>query len=193
MPTLDGMTVRIRVANRRDCEDLGEVIVGATRSAFEGRVPERCLLELPVSTSVANWRRAFDSGVFDGEAQSLFVAESKLKSVVGFVLVGGPTAGVFRDEELAASFPIELVSLHVAPKWQHSGVGRSLVRAAVEWLITSGQETLAVRVLEQNPNRSFYERLGAEELGSQPFDWAGFATNEIIYGWRDIGAIRGAG
>jgi len=177
---------------RRDCDDLGEVIVSATRSAFEGRVPERCLLELPVSTSVANWRRAFDSGAFDGKAQSLFVAESGPSGVVGFVLVGGPTTGTFVDETVAACFPAELVSLHVAPKWQRDGVGRRLVRAAAEWLVTFRTETLAVRVLEQNPNRAFYERLGAEEVGSQPYDWAGFATKEIIYGWRDISVLRGA-
>jgi GNAT superfamily N-acetyltransferase len=182
--------VQIRAAGRWDCEDLGEVIVSAMRSAFEGRVPEQCLLELPVSTSVANWRRAFDSGAFDGEAQALFVADSSPDGVVGFVLVGGRTAGIFCDERIAAAFPRELVSLHVAPKWQRHGIGRRLVRTATEWLIAAGTETLAVRVLEQNPNRAFYEHLGAEEVGSQPCDWAGFATREIIYGWRDISILR---
>ncbi len=183
----------IRLAKREDCESLGEIIVSATRSAFEGRVPDQCLLELPVSTSVANWRRAFDSGAFDGAEQVLFVAEDIPGRVVGFGLAGGHTAGIFHDAALVATYPREIVSLQVAPAWQRRGVGRSLVRAAADWLVASCEaKTLAVRTLEPNPNRAFYVRLGAMEIGSQPYDWAGFATFEIIYGWQDIGAISSA-
>jgi hypothetical protein len=79
---LGGGAVRIRLAKREDCQNLGEVIVGAQRSAFEGRVPEQCLSELPVSTSVANWRRAFDSGAFDSDDQVLLVSEDEPESGV---------------------------------------------------------------------------------------------------------------
>jgi hypothetical protein len=71
-------------------------------------------------------------------------------------------------------------------------MGRSLVGAAADWLIRRDVKTLAVRVLEPNPNRGFYARLGAEELGSQAYDWAGFATREVIYGWPDISRLRSA-
>jgi GNAT superfamily N-acetyltransferase len=189
---LDGATMRIRLAKREDCQSLGEVIVGASRSAFEGRVPEQCLLELTVSTSVANWKRAFDSGAFDSGAQVLLVAEASPEEVVAFVLAGGHTVGIFRDPIIAMAYPREIVSLHVAPGWQNRGIGRSLVAAAAEWLIARHVRTLAVRVLEPNPNRAFYARLGAIELGSQSYDWAGFATQEVIYGWPDIGLIRSA-
>jgi GNAT superfamily N-acetyltransferase len=182
--------MRIRLAKRDDCESLGEVIVSANRSAFEGRVPEQCLLELPVSRSVANWKRAFDFGAFDSDVQVLLVAEAVPEEVVGFVLAGGYTAGIFRDPRIAMAYPREIVSLHVAPGWQNRGVGRSLIGVAADWLIAQHEKTLAVRVLEPNPNRAFYARLGALELGSQSYDWAGFATQEVIYGWPDIGLIR---
>jgi GNAT superfamily N-acetyltransferase len=84
------------------------------------------------------------------------------------------------------------VSLHVAPGWQNRGIGRSLLGAAADWLIARHEKTLAVRVLEPNPNRAFYVRLGAQQLGSQPYDWAGFATHEVIYGWPDIHRVRSA-
>ena len=108
---------------------------------------------------------------------------------MAFVLVGGYTSGVFSDAAIAAVYPREIVSLHVAPEWQHRGVGRSLVRTASDWLITRNAKTVAVRALEPNPNRAFYVRLGAEEVASQPYDWAGFVTREIIYGWPDIRII----
>ena len=105
------------------------------------------MLELPVSTSVANWQRAFDSEAFDGEAQGLFVAEAVPGGIVAFVLVGGYTSGVFSDAAIAAVYPREIVSLHVAPEWQHRGVGRSLVRTVSDWLITRKAKTVAVRAL----------------------------------------------
>jgi GNAT superfamily N-acetyltransferase len=147
---------------------------------------------LPVSTSVANWRRAFDSGAFDSGDQVLLVAEVDHNGVVGFVLAGGYTVGIFRDRNISAVYRREIVSLHVAPGWQKRGVGRSLVGAAADWLIARNEKTLAVRVLEPNPNRAFYAALGAQELGSQPYDWAGFATREVIYGWPDINRLRAA-
>ncbi|HQX11886.1 MAG TPA: GNAT family N-acetyltransferase [Thermoflexales bacterium] len=188
--TFGGVAVRIRVARREDCQNLGEVIVGANRAAFDGRVPEQCLLALPVSTSVANWKRAFDSGAFDSDEQVLLVAEAASDGVVAFVLAGGYTAKVFRDRDISDMYPREIVSLHVAPGWQHRGVGRSLIGASADWLIARQAKTLAVRVLELNPNRAFYARLGAQELGLQPYDWAGFATREVIYGWPDISRLR---
>jgi GNAT superfamily N-acetyltransferase len=182
----------IRLAKRGDCQNLGEVIVGASRSAFEGRVPEQCLSELPLSASVANWTRDFDSGSFDSGEQVLLVAEAAPNGVVAFVLAGGHTEGIFLDRDISTAYPREIVSLHVAPAWQKRGIGRSLVGAAADWLIPRGVKTLAVRVLEPNPNRGFYARLGAEELGSQAYDWAGFATREVIYGWPDISRLRSA-
>jgi GNAT superfamily N-acetyltransferase len=145
---------------------------------------------LPVSRSVANWRRAFDSGAFDSGEQVLLVAEADPDGVVAFILAGGYTAGSFRDRDISDVYPREIVSLHVAPGWQKRRVGRSLIRAAADWLIARHATTLAVRVLEPNPNRAFYARHAAQELGSQPYDWAGFATREVIYGWPDISRLR---
>jgi GNAT superfamily N-acetyltransferase len=189
---LGRVTVRIRPANREDCQNLGEVIVAATRSAFDGRVPEQCLSELPISTSVANWKRAFDSGAFDLGDQVLLVSETDPDGVVAFVLAGGYTAEIFPDRSISAAYPSEITSLHVAPSWQNQGLGRSLIGAAADWLIARHAKSLAVRVLEPNPNRAFYARLGAVELGSQPYDWAGFATREVICGWPDINRVRTA-
>jgi GNAT superfamily N-acetyltransferase len=184
--------VQIRRARREDCQSLGEVVVAASRSAFEGRVPEQCLSELPVSTSVANWQRAFDSGAFDSGDQVLLVADADPDGVVAFVLAGGYTAEIFRDRSIAAAYPREVTSLHVAPSWQNRGIGRSLVGAAADWLVARHAKTLAVRALEPNPNRAFYTRLGAHEVGSQPYDWAGFATREVIYGWPSITLVCSA-
>jgi hypothetical protein len=40
--------------------------------------------------------------------------------------------------------------------------------------------------------RAFYERLGAELLVEQPFQWDGMDLVEVGYGWRDLGALAAA-
>lgn len=54
---------------------------------------------------------------------------------------------------------------------------------------TSGREGgssgLLVNVLSANLNVAFYEKLGATLIGTEPYDWEGFNTEELVYAWTD--------
>jgi GNAT superfamily N-acetyltransferase len=184
--------MRIRNALRDDCFVLGEIIDSAERSAFDGRVPEACLSELSLEQRAANWRRFFDSGSTQRGDEVLFVAEASPDEVVGFILAGRATAETVHDASVAAIYRREITVLQVAPAWQRCGVGRALVSAAATWFVERGQRSISVLVVESNPNRPFYSRLGARELSVQPYDWAGYATRQVVYGWLDIGVLCGA-
>jgi len=80
----------------------------------------------------------------------------------------------------------ELRSLQVDPNWHGRGVGRQLVGHIANKLQREGATHLLVKVLVENPNQGFYEHLGAIPLGSHPYDWEGYMTEELIYGWNDI-------
>jgi len=184
--------MHVRNATRDDCPALGEIVIGANRSAFEGRVPEACLTELPIEASVANWRRFFDSGRAQQPDVMFLAAEAQPGEVVGFILAGSKTADVIHDVSIAVRYPREITSLSVAPAWHRRGVGRALVSAVATWFVERGERSVAVLAHELNPNRPFYIRLGALELSAQPHDWAGFASRQIVYGWNDIGVVCGA-
>lgn len=182
----------IREARLEDCEALGHIIVSATRDAFQGRVPHRCLQWLTPEESARNWARNFEPGGSLEQGSSLFVAEAASGEIMGLALLGNTRAGSLSQPAIATHFPRELIALHVLPAWQRRGVGRELVARVVRTVQREGTRRLLVRVLSENPNRPFYERLGARRLGSEPYDWEGYQTHEILYGWSDLNLWSGA-
>jgi GNAT superfamily N-acetyltransferase len=92
------------------------------------------------------------------------------------------------DYEPAITSPYthELLSLQVAPSWQRQGVGRRLLARVADEIGKENVTHLLVRVLVDNPNVAFYERLGAIPIARRPYDWEGYETEEILFGWEDI-------
>lgn len=178
----------IRPANIGDCPALGRILVSATTSAFEGLVPAECLNWTP-QESAANWTRNFkdDGSLRDGEC--IFVAESDKDGVVGMAMVGETRSKDNADRPIDDRYEYELYVLNVAPDQQRQGVGRHLVKHVAREVIAKGHAHLLVRVLVENPNRPFYERLGAVELAKRPYNWDGYLTEEVIYGWKDITSL----
>lgn len=184
----DSYDVSIRPARYADRFALARVIIDATRSAFRGRVPDRCLDWLTVEESAANWGRNFENGVL-GRDKYLLVAEVGRSDVIGFALAVRRAATTIKDLELFQDYPAELLSLQVDPAWQRHGVGHQLVAEIAARLAQEGESKLLVGVLADNPNRAFYETLGARLAGSRPFVWEGYQTEELIYVWDNIDTI----
>lgn len=182
--------IRIRHARLADCAALARVLIEATESAFRGRVPDRCLDWLTPEESAANWAKNFATADTLSDGRFLFVAESASGEVVGLALLGETAAREGQAADLIAPFPYELRVLNVAPAWQRRGVGRRLVARVAAAVSRQGGARLLVAVLVDNPNVAFYERLGAVRLGSRPYDWEGYATEELLYGWQDVGRLR---
>jgi GNAT superfamily N-acetyltransferase len=179
------LRVEIRPARIEDCPTLARVIIDATMSAFRGKVPDACLNWLTVEESAANWARNFEPGGLD-PGEHIFVAEVERADVIGLAMVGCLSADHIQDKQITARFQRDLYSLQVDPAWQRRGIGRQLVSHIAEVLLNEGVTSLLVRVIVDNPNRLFYERLGAVLVGSQPYDWEGYHTQELLYGWDDI-------
>ena len=163
--------------------------MAATFDAFSGRVPEECLKALSIEDSSRNWTRFLDSESLLCEREILLVAEDRTDSPIAFVLAGRSTSDVIEDPTVAATYPREITSLQVKPAWHRQGIGRQLVKAIAVDFRKRGNKSIAVRVLEPNPNVSFYTHLGACQVSSQRYDWEGFTTRELIFGWEDIGDV----
>jgi GNAT superfamily N-acetyltransferase len=181
--------IRIRPATIDDCLALGRVLVGATASAFEGRVPDRCLKWLPVEQSAANWAKNFENENTLKNGDLLFVAESESAAVIGLAMLCKARALNLPDQNIERQFSHELVSLQIDPDWQRKGIGRLLIAHVAAVLWDEGITKLLVRVLVDNPNRDFYDHLGAVQLGTEPYDWSGYKTEMLIYGWDDTSKL----
>lgn len=173
--------ISIRPAVVEDCPELARILVEANDDAFRGLVPDYCLESLTITESAINWRRNFAPGGSLEKGEYLIVAIKGHEKVIGFAMGGRRTGR--RD------YPVELSVLMVDPPWQRQGVGRMLVREIVQIAMLAGFESLLVGVLKENPNRLFYERLGARQIGQKPYSWSGYVTAEILYAWDDFPLI----
>ncbi|HRQ40269.1 MAG TPA: GNAT family N-acetyltransferase [Chloroflexota bacterium] len=182
--------ILIRPARIEDCPALGRIIVAATQDAFRGLVPDLCLEWLTPEESAANWAKNFQSEQSLAPGDFLFVAETKRHRVIGFAMLCELSADNEQDSHNLKAFSHDLASLQVDPTWQRQGVGRRLLSHVAGQMWSEGATHLLVRVLAENPNRGFYEHLGALQLGSRPYEWEGYMTEEILYGWDDMHGLR---
>jgi len=175
--------IHFRRATINDAPELARILLETNAATFRGLVPDKCLASPTPEESVTNWRRTLSADGL-GDGQFLIVCEREQHGLVGYVLAGGKT-----DME---AYERELNVLMVDTSWQRQGIGRKLVARAAAKLQGQGTKSMLVGIQVDNPNRAFYERLGARPVGRRPLVWAGYETEEILYGWEDIEVLAGA-
>ena len=171
----------IRDAVYEDAPALADTVLLPNQMAFKGLVPDHCLADLTRDESTANWQRALRELSEPAATEFLHVAVNEAGQVVGHIMAGP------RPDD--PDYPAEIYTLAVLPDHQKSGVGRQLVVSAAERLARIGIHAMQVRTLMINPNRMFYERLGAHYLFEEPYDWDGETLSQAVYGWDDTALL----
>ncbi len=178
------MDVHIREVNPDDADALAHVLVCANRAAYAGIVPPQCLT-FTEAESAANWRRTLGAGLPQGDF--IFIVEDERTKLVIAYAWGGPSA----DDSVYRGV---LRQISVLPSHQRRGIGRLLVRRVAQRLAAEqGIRSMRVEVLRCNPNRAFYERLGARYVSERPHDWDGVVMPMCLYGWTDTHGLCGDG
>ena len=176
----------IRHAHIDDCPALAQVLIKATQHAFRGHVPDHCLEWITPEESAANWAKNFKAENELNAGMYLFVAETRSDGVIGFAMLSQFPGSNEYDRNTYKKYHHELRSLQIHPTWQRKGIGKRLVSHVAGQVKHEGGTNLLVKMLLENPNMGYYEHLGAVRLGSNPFNWDGFQTEEIIFGWENI-------
>lgn len=166
------MLYKTRPAEKEDNVALADIVIDSTITTFRGLVPDQCLEWLTKAESAANWLKWFDAEKPDA---FLLVAEDENQRVVGCILGG---------RQSDSDFEGEIFLMGVLPDYQRQGIGHQLVRAMFDNLIPLGIVRIGVRVISVNPNRSFYEQLGAVFLREAPYNWNGVILSQSIYHWN---------
>jgi GNAT superfamily N-acetyltransferase len=78
-----------------------------------------------------------------------------------------------------------LYAIYLLENYQRQGIGNQLVRNVVQELHTFIIFSLFVWVLEDNPSRFFYERLGGQVIYEQVITIGGVQVKKVGYGWKD--------
>lgn len=166
------------MATEKDAEAAAAVNVIAWRAAFHGIFSQQFLDSLSVEKRTDAIAARFALADY-----SMRVVLDDGGAVVGFADRGPPRETVAHDYELYA--------LYVLPSHQRRGLGRGLLQSVASAILAEGRGSLMCSVLEENPHRPFYDRVGGSQIGRRSL-WLDNAERGVLwYGWQwpDLAAM----
>jgi len=174
-------SIVIRPARAGDAEAIARVRVDSWRETYRGMIPQAYLDAMKLEQSRALWEKVLTAG---STAVSVFVAEC------GAEIVGFGSGNTLAEPK--HGFDAELSAVYVRREFQRAGIGRRLVAETAIALSQRdrGASDLIVWVIAANKGaRAFFERIGAELVIEQAFQWDGMDLVEAGYGWRTLGRL----
>jgi len=165
----------IRSAQLEDCPNIARVRIDTWRSAYQGIVPQKHLDELSLPVITGQFQ-----DIFQQENPCLWAAEQR-GEIIGFAY-----AGEYRGDDPAAG---EVYAIYILDRCQGKGIGSQLMVAVCKQLRQTGKTSLYVDVLEANPCRAFYERLGGQISRRETFVIEDKSLPLIYYWWQDINQL----
>lgn len=169
----------VRPAIPADAAAIAYVHVEGWKTTYRSIIPDSVLDELSFEQRQAFW------------AEMLTAPRPDSVAMVGCdptgVIQGFAVGGRERTSQLGCDG--ELMAIYLLSEARGRGLGSLLVRRVAQELGIMGFGSMAVWVLERNPYRRFYEKLGGELIGSQQIDRGGQSLEELAYGWRDIDSL----
>jgi len=183
--------ISIRRARPADSIAIGAVHVAAWRSAYPGILPDDFLARLSVPRQSAHYDAAIRSsstGVFVAAASGADVPQGSGSRIIGFATAGRARGGEF-TRHLGEG---EVETLYVLDDWRDRGVGRKLMRVAAGHLAEAGCRSCFVWVLQANPSRWFYQRLGGKAAADAVIQFAGQKVPQTAFVWDPIERLLAA-
>ena len=163
--------IAIRRARPSDAAAIGAVHVATWRSAYAGVLPEEYLAGLSAMRHAGGYQQAI-ADRRDGHA--IFVA-----------VASGTDAPPGLGEG-------EVETLYVLDDYRERGIGRRLMRAMAAHLAAVGCRSVMLWVLEANPTRWFYLRLGGRPVAREAIRFAGLALDQLAFAWDPIDTLLAA-
>lgn len=171
--------ISIRTAKAEDAGAIAHVHVESWKTTYSGIVPEAYLAGLDELLRTKLWQEWL-------AADSLVLVAEKNGQVVGFANAGA-------NREALEGCDAELYAIYLLQDAQKRGVGTALLRAIAQILTERGFKSMVVWVLEKNPARSFYERMGSRVATSKVIEIGGAKLMEVAYVWPELRRLLQAG
>jgi GNAT superfamily N-acetyltransferase len=169
---------QIRPATGDDVFAIAGVLVDTWRSTFRGLLADTFLDGMSrEDEAIRLARRMGVPGVY-----YLVAVEPVRSNVIGFANFGPPRGRV-------PAHIHELYALYIRSERQRAGIGTALVRSVAAECAGQGAKSLFAWVLAGNPNRQFYERLGAKVIGTSGVGVGDRSYEQVAYLWDNIEAL----
>lgn len=172
------MISRVRLARGEDAAAIARVHVETWQSTYAGLIPDDYLVRLGNLLE----RRPRHVSLAPTVRETTLVAEVD-GAVVGFASFGPARRAGLRLEQ---RYDGEIYTLYILPDCQGQGLGGALLRRAFRALDARGRTGVILWVLEANPSRFFYERMGGGRVARRTERFAGADLAELAYGWSGL-------
>ena len=148
----------VRHATYADCPAIARMQIESYRTAYADLMPPEYLASFSYEDQQQDWENWFRSN-----QDLLLVATGEEGQFVGYALAR-------KLDSTEHPFDCELMALHVSASMTRQGAGRLLFSEVARQMHAQGCRSLTLWMLEGNPARGFYERLGGREQGEQYFE-----------------------
>ena len=169
----------IREAEPSDAAQIAQVNHEAWLSTYRGILTEAYLESRSLDDQVQIWQSTLAQ---PSPSENRFVALAG-SQVIGY-------CGGGRNPDTRSPFQSELFGIYLLQEYQRQGVGHQLVHVLARWLQKQGSKSMLVWVMDKNPYRRFYEKIGGELLDqTRDVDYGGAKLTVVSYGWTDLGKL----
>lgn len=164
--------ISIRTARQEDADAISYVHVESWKTAYKGIVPDDFLNKLNLDSRIEYWKRTLKTNT-----GNIIVAEVK-NTIVGFAYVGPP-----REKNAYAS---ELYAIYILKEYRRMNIGKKLMSAIAEYLLSCELASMYLWVLADNPSKTFYEKTGGQKFEEKEISIGGQILKEDGYGWGNV-------
>ncbi len=173
------MAILIRLAHLDEAKEIAAFHVKVWRETYLDIAPPVAIEKLDVQHRLPVWQSYLGA---PKPRQHTLVAVSK-DTIVGLVSFGPPAHPVFGARG-------EVKHLYVDQTCKRQGIGRRLMRAAIQQMVDDGFKGVALAMARGNTNAlTFYEAMGGVEVGS--FTDAGplWKSDNLLIAWDTISTL----
>jgi GNAT superfamily N-acetyltransferase len=175
------MSVEVREARLEDARALARVEVESWRDTYPTPLPNSYLLRtLRFGPAGTFWRQRLTDNTDD--TTLVIVSRPTPNRICGFARFG-------MNRTVNLPFEGEVYAIYILPAVMGHGYGRRLLTAVGGRLIEADRSSLCVEVLERNPNRFFYNAMGARLAANKTHWFGGANLPTLVYGWDDISVL----
>lgn len=171
------MGIFIREAQTIDIPGIAKVQVDTWRTTYRNLIPSEFLEKLSYQQKEKMWEKFVEND--QNEVQYVYVAVNDFGDVVGFISFG--ESRVRKDK-----FNAEIHAIYIIEERQKQGIGKLLLKTAVQKLLEHNLKSMYLWVLAKNPAEIFYRSLGGKIIDRKTIEISNQKFIEIAYGWEDI-------
>ncbi|WP_089606018.1 GNAT family N-acetyltransferase [Acinetobacter piscicola] len=157
--------IRIAVAN--DAQQIAEIHVQSWKETYTGIIKPEVLNNLSVPKRLTLWQQ-----IIPDPDHQLFVYE-KNGRILGFL------DGYLNPNSNIA----EIRAFYLLKNIQGEGVGRAMFETFHQLVHPKQHSILRLEVINKNPSRYFYEKMGGKAVGEDDASDLGEGITEVFYQW----------